>query len=502
MAFRKSLAWMSLTRFSALVLQFGASVVMAHYLSPSQMGVFAVASATAGALSILQALGLQSLIVREIDLSPALTATAFTINTLISIALSAAIFGVSFLGGAFLHDEGVRRVLMVLAVTPLIAIFDFLPESNLERRGEFKSMALVGLTSAILSSVAMIILAILGFNYMSAAYAAWVSTGAYAVIINIVGRKHISFKIDFTAWRRVAEFGLQMLAVSGINSLSQRLSDVAMGRLQGLSQLGIYNRATSLNGLIWNNFHVVVGRVVFVDLAQLNQQGISLRERYLRAIEIVTALLWPAFAGFAILAGPFIVAVYGEKWVAAAQPMALLAIASMVSVATSMTWELFAAKGELKAQTRIEFIRAILSILLFIGGCMISLTAAATARIADAVFAFFLYRPHLNRMTDTSLPDFIPIFGRSALLTILAITPAAVLMTRQMSARAPLWLALVCAMIGVVLWAVGLIAMEHPLKQEAFAILDRMPGGSRLSRLISPVRLTGKKRRFPFYPGA
>jgi hypothetical protein len=167
-----------------------------------------------------------------------------------------------------------------------------------------------------------------------------------------------------------------------------------------------------------------------------------------------------------------------------------------------MTWELFAAKGELKVQTRIEFIRAILSILLFIGGCMISLTAAATARIADAVFAFFLYRPHLNRMTDTSLPDFIPIFGRSALLTILAIAPAAVLMTRQMSERAPLWLALVCAMAGVLLWAVGLIAMEHPLKQEAFAILDRMPGGARLSQLIAPVRLVGKKRRFPFHPGA
>jgi hypothetical protein len=34
-----------------------------------------------------------------------------------------------------------------------------------------------------------------------------------------------------------------------------RISDIMLGRLLGLGALGIYNRASGLNRLIWNNIH-------------------------------------------------------------------------------------------------------------------------------------------------------------------------------------------------------------------------------------------------------
>lgn len=479
MALKTSLAWMAFAQGCALALQFGSSVVLAHYLTPYQMGIYAVAASTVGVLSIIQAFGLQSLIVREVALTPEITATAFTINALLALALSAAIFAMSFVGGAFLHDAGVRKVLLVLAISPLFGIFDFLPSANLERCGQFKTIALITTTSILVSTMVLICLAVLGFNYMSIAYSALVGAGVTTTAMNVAGRHHVRFDIGFTAWRRVADFGLQMLAVSGITSVAQRLSDVALGRLQGLSALGIYNRSTSLNNLLWNNIHLVIGRVVFVDFAELNRQGISLRERYMRTVAIITALLWPAFAGFALLSGPFIVAVYGQKWLPAARPLALLAIGSMIQVSITMTWELFAAKGELKAQTRIEFIRAILSLFLFVGGCLISLTAAAAARVADAVFAVFIYRPHLDRMTSTSLVDFIPIYIQSAILTALAIAPAGVVMLHfQMSAHAPLLLIGASVIAGLALWGGGLLALNHPVKQEVLATLRGFRRGS------------------------
>ncbi len=52
-------------------------------------------------------------------------------------------------------------------------------------------------------------------------------------------------------------------------------------------------------------------------------------------------------------------------------------------------------------QVRFDFIRAITGTLLFIAGSFVSLEAAAASRIADALFAQFLYRPHLQRMTVT-----------------------------------------------------------------------------------------------------
>jgi O-antigen/teichoic acid export membrane protein len=56
---------MATAQASSFVLQFASSVVLARLLTPREMGVFAVALAIVGALSIIQAFGLQSMIVRE-----------------------------------------------------------------------------------------------------------------------------------------------------------------------------------------------------------------------------------------------------------------------------------------------------------------------------------------------------------------------------------------------------------------------------------------------------
>ena len=472
---KKSLAWLGLAQAISVVLQFASSVVLARYLTPYEMGIFAVALATVGMLSLFQQLGLNALIVREEVLTDEVSSTAFTINALITAALSLVIVGASYAGAAFLRDDGVRQVLLVLAITPLFGIFSFLPASNLERHGRFRDIALIGTTSNVVSAATMIVLAVLGFKYMSIAYAQVASSAALALMLIIAGRRHFSFRVGFTAWRRVADFGLQMLAVSGIASASQRLSEIMLGRLLGLANLGLYNRASGLNGLIWNNIHTVVGRVVLVDFAGLHRQGASLRERYKQTVAIVTAILWPAFAGLAVVAEPFIVIIYGEKWAPAVVPFVYLAIASMILVAITMTWELFTATGQLRTQTRIEFIRAIMSFALFVGGCLISLEAAAAARMLDAVFSVLLYRPHVNRMTGTTAADFWPIYAQSAVLTALAVAPAGALMMWGEANGSPVLLAGVIG-LGVVLWGAGLFALKHPLADELKATIGhRLP---------------------------
>jgi O-antigen/teichoic acid export membrane protein len=70
-------------------------------LTPREMGVFAVALAIVGALSIVQAFGLQSMIIREPDLTERVAVSAFTGSAIISVFLSILIAGVAFLRRPF-----------------------------------------------------------------------------------------------------------------------------------------------------------------------------------------------------------------------------------------------------------------------------------------------------------------------------------------------------------------------------------------------------------------
>lgn len=459
---------MSLAQGAAFTLQFGASMVLARHLSPREMGIYALAAGLVGTLALVQAFGLQNLVVREPVLTRELERCAYSVNALLALALSLAIVGASFLGEAVLGDRAVREVLLVLAPLPLLAAWEFLPMARTERDGNFKTLALVSMSAGGLAALLTVVLALRGHRHMSIAWAQLAAAVCSALLYSLVARQHLRLSFGFSSWRRVLHHGVQMMAVSGVTAASRRLSELLLGRLLGLAALGWYTRASSLNELVWNNLHLAAGRVVFVDFAQLHREGHSLRERYLRVTDLATALLWPVFAALAVLAGPLIRVVYGEPWVPAALPLALLAVASMVLVSITMTWELFVATGRLSAQTRIEFIRAGAGLLLFGLACTVSLEAAAAARVAEAVLAVAIYRPHLNRMTDTHARDFRRLYARNGLATLLAVAPCALVMALHGGSAATPWAQLGPALAaGLAAWWLALRLMDHVLVDEA-----------------------------------
>jgi O-antigen/teichoic acid export membrane protein len=476
MKIKRDLVWMTLSQGFFVILNFGSSVVVAHLLSPYQMGIYAVAIAVVGILSTFQAFGLHGLIIREPELTPAIVRTAFTINAVISFVLSCLVLMLSQVGGMFLKEDGVRRVMLVLGVLPLIAIFDFLPASQLERNANFRAIAIVGVARGLISQGITIALALKGQSYMSMAYGQVVGALCSAAAYNVIGRRHVSFRLGFHAWRPVLAFGLNSLSIFGVHSLSDRISEAVLGRMVGLSALGLYNRAVSLNNLIWQNGHVVIGRVVFVEIAAQKRAGKSLRQSYFTIIEVLTALLWPAFAGLALCSGPFILQVYGAKWVAASYPLSLLAIAAMLHVAISLTWDLFIVNRETATQAKIEYVRAFGALAMFIVGCWFGgLTGAAAARIGDAILSIWLYRPYIDRMTDTRFEDFIMIYLRSAAITAVAILPAAlVMLCFGFSERTPLDLLIPAIALGGILWAAALVLTKHPLGEEMIKFLGRL----------------------------
>jgi O-antigen/teichoic acid export membrane protein len=190
----------------------------------------------------------------------------------------------------------------------------------------------------------------------------------------------------------------------------------------------------------------------------------SLRRRYLMTLEVITSLLWPGFAGLAILAGPLILVVYGKMWLAAAPPLAALAVSSIVLVSITMSWEVFVVCLQTHRQARFEGIRAGFGVALFAVGCLVNLTTAAVARIGEAVFSVALYRAHIQRMTDTRQTDFLPIHWRSSILTIAACTPALVLMSfYRWSPHVPIALTVGSIAAGLVAWLGAMWLMNHLL---------------------------------------
>lgn len=474
MSIRRSLAWMTLSQGGYFILQFSSSIVLARLLTPYEVGVYTASTAIIGLVSILQAFGLTLFIVREPKIDPNLSASVFTMNAVIAALLSLAIVALSAFGGAFLREAGVQRVMLVLAAQPLIGILEFLPTSFLERDGEFRTIAMINLLRAMAMTGTSVGLAFAGWSYMCYPWGAVAASMVGAAASMIAGRQYLSFRFGLAAWPQIMQFGLQQLSIQGVRVVSVRAAEFLLGRLLGLSALGLYGRASNLNNMVWTNIHLVIGRVVMVDLANRKRNDLGIREAYLRTTEMMTGLLWPCFAGLGLLAGPLIRTIYGARWVGAAPPLAALTVAAIIYVSISMTWEIFALCNESGRQARFECVRAPVGLVMFVGGALISLAAAAIGRIGEAIFAVAWYHPHVERMTSTTLADFIPIYRRSAVLTAVACAPAVALMLLyRWSTATPFPLVLIAIVVGIAAWLAAITLTGHALADEVMTLLKR-----------------------------
>lgn len=467
MSVRRSLAWAFSGQFIAFAVQFAGTIVIARLLSPSEIGIYAIAMAALGIIQVVTTFGIASYIIRETELAPGALEGAFTVNTILVLSLTLLLGGLSFAAGPVLGAPQAGSVLRILALSNLLAIFNFRPTAMLQREMQFKQLSAITVATGVIQTVATVGFALAGASFMSPAYAALVSGLAVTTLTLIVGRQYNGFRLSLTGWRPITTFGLQMMSVSGVAMLAGKLSDLLLGRILGVTALGLYGRASGLSGLIFGNLYGTATRVVFVQLSKDYRDGGDWQKTYLRSFAMITAFMWPFLMGLAILSRPTILILFGERWLPAALPLSALMIAQFIGVAFGMNWELFVLRGETGKQAKFEVARMLFGLPIFALGCIYGLFAAALAKIAEALIGLVLYYPHVRRLAEIGPREIPAIYRDSALLTVAATMPSIVTMVfYDWSPHTPVPIVAAAVGLGVLLWFGLIFLMGHPLRDE------------------------------------
>lgn len=463
MLIKKSVAWISIAQLGTLTLAFASSIVVARHITPREMGIFAIGVAVAGIISLFQQLSLPAFLIREEKLNDNIIATAFSINAAVTTMLALLIFAGSFVLGALFSEPGVESVLAVLALSPIPGIFAFVPSSILERQGRFKRLSIISIVSNVVTYLTSIVLVLMGFSYMSLAYGLVAGSVVSGILMISAGHQYFTMRIGIYHWRRIAKFSAQMLVISGASQGGRKICEIVLGSVQGLAGLGLYNRASGLINMVWSSIYQISGRILLVRFSEVNRNRGSFREDYLAIMSIATAILWPTFAGLAVVAEPLILLVYGESWLGAAGPFMVLAVAAIVGVPAIMNYQLLVSTGKLTKATGVEVTRTAIGVGAFMLGSLLSVTAAAASRIIEAISHVSLYRPHIIEITGVTWSDAGPIYMKSGSLTVVATAPAAISVYIFGGVAVPIPILTAAILCGVSLWIAGLFILRHPL---------------------------------------
>lgn len=469
---RTSLAWSYGSQAAAFCVTFTSSVIVARLLSPREMGVYAMAFAVSGVVTTFTTFGVGSYVVREKELTHGMLRGAHTANAMLAIVLTAALLAISFVPG--LLEADVRGVLRLVALNPVIGLFEFTPWALSMREGRFGLFAVAGTLRNVVNALATIGFAFAGFGASSLALGLLVGYAASVLTYVVTRPRDMMVLPTFHGLRPILAFGVQMISIGGAAQLAQRASDLILGKFLGLAALGLYSRASNLSYQIHNNVYGLATNVLFSKMSDELRTTGSLHRVYMRALAIMTAVLWPLLMGVAVLARPFLFHLYGDKWLGAAMPLTFLMLAHFVTLGFGMSWELFVLRGETARQTRMELVRAVVGTTAFAIGAAFSITGAAIGRVAEALFGYALYRPHMDRLADAATGELERVYGRGAALTVAAVAPSFLLMLwTDWSATTNLAPLIAAVALGGALWVALLAWQHHPLFEEGMRMVAR-----------------------------
>lgn len=383
---RHGAAWVLSGNLSVQILQFAVGVVLARLLAPADFGILVTIQIFTGVAGFLASGGMGQALVRAQDATPHHFQTVFTLQLLTGLVIYA-VFYVLAPYIADWYDQPVYRDLIhVSALSFVLRPFVNMPSAWLQREMRFRQRTTLRLVTAPLGSIASIVLAWLGHGPWSLVIGGLASSVAYAVLSQFIVPVRPGIRFDAELTRQLGLYSVKFTGNDLVSYLRNQLANFLLGVLSGPTTVGLYNKADSLAKLP-QTISGAVYEPIFRGLSKTVDDADKSQYIYYRTISLLAVYMLPIYFGLMWLAEPFIVVVYGEKWLPSALPLAILSTGGVLACIGHPAGAVLAANNWLGREIVVQVVTAALTAIACIVGIRWGLAGVATGLLVAWLYS-------------------------------------------------------------------------------------------------------------------
>lgn len=352
----KGVAWVGAFRVSTRFVSFLRTVVLARILTPTQFGVFGIASLAITFLEILMETGINVVLIQKKEGVEKYLNTAWVVSivrgAIISIVLVAAAPAIS----GFFNSPESRDLVYMISLVSLIrgfinpAIVRFQKDLRFGAEFWFKFTVFV-----FDSTVAVAV----SFLTRSATGIVWglVAGAILELCLSFVFvHPRPRFEFDSSKLKEVFSKGKWVTGAGIFQFLFRQGDDAVVGRMLGESSLGIYQVAYKVCSMPISEVTDVVNRVVFPVYAKIGEDKGRLRMAFLKTTTVAgcAALM---LGGFLFVFGErMVLFLLGDAWMSAVPLVKVLSVFGVVQAFVGSGNSLFLATEKQAYVTLITFV--------------------------------------------------------------------------------------------------------------------------------------------------
>lgn len=483
---RRALALTTAERYFALILSFALMSILSRLMTPAEIGISVLAGAVMTVFLSIRDVASSTYLIQKQDLQLDDQQTVFMLQFLFSAAIAGALVGFGPYLGQLFSEPRIVPYLKIAALCIVIESCGGPINALMRRRMDYGNIAIAGIVNAAVGAIATLVLALLGYGYMSFV-GGWLVSSIVTTLTYMVLWNDLSmYRPNLKSWREVLQFGCYNGGSSILEKVVDSVPYIFLGRILPIDALALYNRSLTICQLPDKVMFSGVAGVLISAFSNHSRNGGDLKLVYLKSVENITALQWPALALIAIFAHPIVHILLGDQWLATIPLIQIIAIASMFRFSNDLNYPLLIAFGA----SRDVFLKS----LIVLPASALILIVASLWGLHAAAWSAFIYQPFQavvsilfnRRYVEFSWAELLFALRKAPLLVAasaagpLAVVYASGTFDLSLSATG---LAGILSGMG---WLLGIWALNHPLGVEIM----------RLYRMICQ-RLWGDEKAYP-----
>jgi O-antigen/teichoic acid export membrane protein len=332
-------SWSAISQVLNQAFTFAISIVLARMLGPAVYGLIGMITVFTGFAAVFGDLALGAAIIQRKELEERHLNAAFWTNVAMGVLLTVLMVALAPVVAWFYDAPELLMLSAVIALKYVIDSFSVVQISLLNRDMRFKTLAGVQIGSTVVSGLTGLGMALYGMGPWSLVAQMLVASVVSLAVSWRLGHWRPRFAFDRGACKELFGFSAYYLGSDIVNYWARTLDQLLIGRFIGPSSLGIYSRAYSLMLMPLSQVSRMVGRVMFPALSSIQDDKPRVKRIYLKSIAVIALITFPMMTGLFAVSDHFILALLGDKWVAAIPVLRIFCwVGLLQSIATTTGW--------------------------------------------------------------------------------------------------------------------------------------------------------------------
>ena len=386
-----SAVWTSFQKYTQMGVNFISGIILARLLTPFDYGCI-------GMLSIFMVLaeafidgGFGAALIQKKRPTQEDYSTIFFWNIFMAILMYIVLFFSAPAISRFYNIPLLRDVLRVQGVILFIYAFNIIQRNQLRKTLNFKLIAIVSVITSVITLGVTIFLAYKGFGVWSLVVCNIIHAAIPAVVFwfSLKWRPILAFSKE--SFKELFGFGFYMFLTHLINTFSQQLQGLLIGKVYNASTLGYYSKAHGTEKIASQSISSVMTQITYPLYSLVQDDLVAMSNMIKRITSTIAYFTFPVMYILILTATPLFSLLYSDRWLPSVPYFQVLCMAGLVNCLMSVNLQPISAIGKSKVMFSWTIVKRVVGIGAVVVGLMLwGMKGLLLGVLINSYFAYFI----------------------------------------------------------------------------------------------------------------